>query len=112
MDIEIKRVDRLTLMRWSGALVQQFDRRDMTHAQRVAEARLLQCRPMILSVSKQVSNNTRKLRLSFRKARELGLEPLLRLDACIIRFNRLSKQMYRSRKRQFPLPGYSLRIRR
>lgn len=110
---------------WSGHFVRQLDQRQMTHAQRVAELRLLDCRKPILHAYSILNNRaydlcvvqqllwSAKLVAQFESAvayhylREV-VKPLSTLGLCIYRSNLLSYVLYMSSKRRFPHPGYGL----
>lgn len=110
---------------WSGKFTHQFDSRQMTHAQRVAELRLLECRTPILHVTTILKNRAYDLYLVQRLLRMADLnaqfesavaywymrevvEPLSLLGVCVLRSNLLSRVLYKSSKRRFPITGYGL----
>ena len=121
MIIDVKAEDRSIQLRWSDDDSPPPDTRDITHAQRMAEQRLLYCRKPLRAVIDEA--RTRALFEWEFRCRIKGYEKaynleryfadnvvqwLPRIIACTTWFNRLSRDIYKSGKHLLPVPDRRL----
>jgi len=129
MRLEIKQSGRSISVQWSGILDPLPDFRPMSHAQRLAEDRLIRCGVLFPSAFQPVKRNASSLHWLRRDAEpKLGdveqsfenqvafrymiqvVEPLARLAASRDRFNKLCVSLYRSPERRFLPRGQRLQV--
>jgi len=124
MIIDIKAEDLTIQLRWSDDDSPRPDTRDITHAQRMAEQRLLSCRKLLRAVIDEVRTRAlfdrgfhRRIKgheskyLLERFFADYVVQWLPRIIACTKRFNRLSRDLYKSGNLLLPVPDRRLTFR-
>ena len=127
MELQVRTDDTGTHLFWSGDYTCQFEKREMTHAQRLAELRLITSRKPIMNTWHLLVENARRFSQVIRILYDTELDarfdsavayhymfdvtaPLRRLAKCVLRFNRLNKALYRSPEHRLPIAGYDLAV--